>query len=184
VPIAHAQQKSYNISSMSINLISEPETNLGNKLLAWQFSEFREIVRSRLWWIAAAIIIILILIYAIKDYNFLFAIIVIVSAAIIWVDSRKKPALLDFAIHQQGVVVSRRLWLWSELEYFWVAYRPPEIASLYLQPKGALKPRLSIPLVNTNPLKIREILTKFLREDLEREDEPTSEALSRLLKIQ
>ncbi|MFH1111818.1 MAG: hypothetical protein V1712_01975 [Patescibacteria group bacterium] len=169
---------------MSINLITEPETNLGNKLLAWQFPEFREIERSRLWWIVALVILVVLLVYAIRDFNFLFAIIVIIGAAIIWVDSRKKPALLDFAIHQQGVAVGRRFWLWNELDFFWIAYRPPEITSLYLQPKAALKPRLSIPLVNINPLKIREILTKFLREDLEREDEPTSEALSRLLKIQ
>jgi hypothetical protein len=35
-----------------------------------------------------------------------------------------------------------------------------------------------------NPLRVRKILNKYLEEDLSREDEPTSEALTRLLKLQ
>ncbi|MFH1866869.1 MAG: hypothetical protein ABIJ81_02180 [Patescibacteria group bacterium] len=169
---------------MSINLNNQPHTNLGAKLLGWRFPEVRAIERSRGWWIFAGLIVLILLIYALKSLNFLFAVIIIIGVVIIWLDSRKKPALLDFAIHQQGITIAKRFWTWRELDHFWIAYRPPEVTSLYIQPKGVINPRLSVPLEKTNPLEVREILTKYLTENLEREDEPTSEALSRMLKIQ
>lgn len=168
---------------MSINLTNEPNTNLGDKLLVWQFPEWRELKRSAAWWITAIIIVTALLIYSIVDGNFLFAAIVLIGLIIIWTDSRRPPHLLDLAIHQQGLVLGQRFWPWRELNYFWLVYRPPEIAAIYIQPKSAWQPRLGIPLENTNPLKVREILTKYLREDLEREDIPTSESLSRMLKL-
>lgn len=169
---------------MSINLNETSGLSLGTKLLAWQFPENRAIERSKRWWIMAGMIVGILVVYALWSLNFLFAIIIIIGSVIIWLDSRKQPALLNFAIHQPGVTVNKRLWPWKELDHFWIAYRPPEVTALYLQPKGAFNPRLSIPLVQMNPLKVREVLTKYLTENLEREDEPTSEALSRLLKLQ
>lgn len=169
---------------MSVNLNVEENINLGAKLLGWQFPADRNLIRSKGWWITAGIVVLLLEIYSIMTLNYLFAVIVIIGAVIVWLDSRKEPAWLDFAIHQPGITIAKRLWRWKELDHFWIAYHPPEITSLYIQPKSTFNPRLSIPLRDMNPLKVREILAKYLTENLEREDEPTSEALSRMLKIQ
>ena len=169
---------------MSVNLNLENRTNLGNKLLSWQFPASRNLIRGKGWWITAGVITLVLVIYAIMVVNFLFAVIVIIGAVIIWLDSHKEAEWLDFNIHQSGITVGKRLWPWKELDHFWIAYHPPEVTSLYIQPKNSFNPRLSIPLVDMNPLKVREVLSKYLTENLEREDEPTSEALSRMLKIQ
>jgi hypothetical protein len=42
---------------------------------------------------------------------------------------------------------------------------------------------MPIPLENQNPLDIRKLLTEYLEEDLDKEDEPISEGLSRWLKL-
>ncbi len=169
---------------MAINLNTEPETNLGDKLLGWDFPEFRMVERTRTWWVIAALLTAGVLYYSYLEKNYLFAVIVIFVISTIWIDSRRQPNQLEFSIYQEGVVVSSRLWTWKELDFFWIAYRPPHVNSIYIQPKNIIQPRISVPLAKTNPLKIREVLSKFLREDLDKEDEPTSEALSRLLKIQ
>ncbi len=169
---------------MSINLANEPNTNLGNKLLAWQFPEWRQVTRGTTWWIIVIIITAILLVYSIINGNFLFAIIILAGLIIIWTDSRRVPRMLDLAIHQQGLVLGQRFWSWRELNYFWLVYKPSEIAAMYIQPKSIWQPRLGIPLNNTNPLKVREVLKKYLREDLEREDIPVSESLSRMLKLQ
>jgi len=62
-------------------------------------------------------------------------------------------------------------------------YEPDEAKTLFFEFKNRVRPRLSIPLENKNPLKIRAILLKYLPEDVERENEPLSEQLSRLLKL-
>jgi hypothetical protein len=82
------------------------------------------------------------------------------------------------------VAVGKKFWRWSEISNFWIAYHPPEISNLYLVAKSPLEPRIMVPLDRTNPLTIRSLLNKYIAEDLEREDEPTSEALARFLKLQ
>ena len=62
-------------------------------------------------------------------------------------------------------------------------YEPDEAKTLFLEFKSGVRPRLAIPLQNKNPLKIRSILLAHLPEDVEREDEPLSEQLIRLLKL-
>jgi hypothetical protein len=42
---------------------------------------------------------------------------------------------------------------------------------------------MNIGLVNQNPLKVREILREYILENIEREEEPASEILSRYFKV-
>ena len=42
---------------------------------------------------------------------------------------------------------------------------------------------MNINLVTQNPLKVREVIREYLLENIEREEEPASEVLSRYFKI-
>ena len=70
------------------------------------------------------------------------------------------------------------------IKNFSIIYKPKdEIKNLYFEYKNPIHPRLSIPLLDKNPLQIREYLLKYLAEDLDRTDQPVSEALGRLFKL-
>jgi len=49
--------------------------------------------------------------------------------------------------------------------------------------KAMMKQRLSIPLMGQDPLLVRKYLLKYLPEDLERNNPPLSEQITRLLKL-
>ncbi|MFZ5391513.1 MAG: hypothetical protein ACOZAJ_04560 [Patescibacteria group bacterium] len=169
---------------MPINLNLEPKANLGSVQMDWSFQEFEPRERSKRWWLVAGLIALVMLIYAVLSGNFLFALILLMGAILFVNENKRQPRQLDCRITNLGLLVGKKFWRWSELNEFWIAYHPPTIASLYVLPKSLFDPRLSIPLNKTNPLEVREQLKKFLKEDLTREDEPTSEALSKLLKLQ
>ena len=58
-----------------------------------------------------------------------------------------------------------------------------DFKNLYLEFKNSLRPRLTIPLEDINPVNARKILKNYLDEDLEKDTEPTSEALGRKLRL-
>lgn len=168
---------------MAVNLNVNPQFNTGQVLLRWTFREFRLLDRSTTWWVTAGVVALGLIGYSVVTANFLFALIIIMVAFIFIGETRRTPRQLECKLTSTGVVVGKKYWRWSELVNFWIAYQPPAVTNLYLVPKSPLDPRVTIPLEKMNPLKVRELLGKYVTEDLEREDEPTSEALTRLLKL-
>lgn len=168
---------------MPINLNLDPRANTGQIVLRWMFREPKAAERSRTWWVWAGIIGVALVTYAVATANFLFALLLILFAFIFIGETKKSARTIECRLTATGVVVGKKFWRWSELGSFWIAYQPPVVTSLYLVPKRVLDPRVTIPLEKTNPLKVRDHLGKYVKEDLEREDEPTSETLTRLLKL-
>lgn len=169
---------------MPINLHLDPEAQLGKSLLRWTFQEFKHPQRGRAWWIMAGLVGLGLIVSGVATGNFLFALIILIGATIFVNESRRRPRQLESKITSTGVAVGKKFWRYTELANFWIAYRPPEIMNLYLVPKNPLDPRVRVPLGRINPIEVRKLLAPYVTEDLSREDEPTSEALSRLLKLQ
>lgn len=169
--------------SMPINLNLDSRASLGQIVLRWTFREPKAAERSRTWWVWACIIGGALVVYAVATSNFLFALLLILFAVIFVGEAKQSARAIECRLTSTGVMVGKKFWRWSDLGSFWIAYQPPVVTSLYLVPKRVLDPRVTIPLEKTNPLKVREHLGKYVKEDLEREDEPTSETLTRLLKL-
>jgi len=169
---------------MPINLKIDPQANIGKIILRWQFQDFKPVYRSRTWWVVMGLIAGGLVVWSVLSWNFLFALIIIIGAIILVSESQREPRRLECKITTLGVAVGKKFWRWSELAEFWIAYHPPQVTNLYLVPKNPFDPRVRVPLVRTNPLEVRKLLSNNVTEDLTREDEPTSEALSHLLKLQ
>lgn len=169
---------------MPINLRTGVMPSLGRVLLKWTFKEPKPGDHTKKWWLMAGFLALAAVIYAVIRQNFLFALIIIMGSIIFVSETRREPQRLVCQITSTGLYLGKKFWRWNELSNFWIAYRPPEINRLYVVPKNLAEPRLTIPLGNNNPLHVREALLKYIPEDLEREDEPTSEALSRLLGLE
>ena len=91
--------------------------------------------------------------------------------------------MVSFKITEDGIVINGKLYEYKVIKNFYIIYEPPEVKTLYFEPKSLLSPRIPIALEDQNPVEIRQILRQYLTEDIDREDEPVSDQTSRLLKL-
>ena len=166
------------------------------KFLQWQIPEYRIPKRSKNWYIIASIVFLLMLLFCfftIKSWhivflgaqsNFLFALILIISAVLMYINEKRPPLMINFKIASDGVSVGQKFYDYSEFKNFCVLYRPKQsIKRLYFEFKNSAKMRLSVPLRRMDAATVREFLAQYLEEDFERENEPQSEQLTKLLKL-
>lgn len=151
--------------------------------MSWSIPEYHEHERGKRWYIAAIAIAALLIGYSVITANFLFAIILVLAILIMSVHDRKKAPEIGFEIMESGIAVGAARYSYNTFKNFWMYYEPGEAKLLFFEFKSGMRPRLSIPLQNKNPLKVRAILLQHLPEDVERENEPLSEQLTRLLKL-
>jgi len=151
--------------------------------ISWTFPDYQKPDRSRNWYIWTGIFFFGMLAYAIFTANFLFGLIIIMVAIIIFINNNKKTEKVNFTISPDGIEIQGRHYSFKEIKKFWLLYEPPEVKNLYFSFKSSIRPTLSVPLLDQNPLIIRNLLKTYLPEDLEKENESTSEALARVLKL-
>ncbi len=171
-----------------------PSTN--SQYLRWTVPEYHKPERSQAWYISASIIIILLLGYSFFDIsgwrlvwlgtnsNFLFALIIVVSAIILTINDIRTPVQIKVELGPEGVKVGRTFYDYDRLKNFSVLYKPKQsIKNLYFEFKNSIHPRISLPLRRLDALETRNFLIRYLDEDLERTQMPLSEQLTKLLKL-
>lgn len=163
---------------------NQEQINYGDEIIGWAVPEYEKHERPKSWYIAASIVAVLLLIYSFWTANFLFAVIIIVASLVIILHDGREPDLVRFSITDEGIIIGRKFYDFDEIKDFSIVYKPKQgVKNLYFEFKNSLKHRLSIPLQDKNPLKIREELLKYLKEDLDRTDQPASEGIAKLLKL-
>ncbi|MDX9892793.1 MAG: hypothetical protein RB292_00055 [Patescibacteria group bacterium] len=154
----------------------------GEVFFHWKFFEFAKHQRNEGWYFWAGLVVVLLLVYSIVAADLLFGFIVILVTMILILFNRTNSEI-DFRITEDGILINRKLYQYKDLKNFYIIYNPPEVKTLYFEPKSILSPRIPVALEDQNPVKIRELLKKYLEEDLEREDEPVSDQTSRMFKL-
>jgi len=168
----------------------------GKKIMGWKVPEYDKHERSKNWYKIAIIVFVILIIFSFFSIqfspsfkinfspNFLFTAILVIGALVIIIHDGQEPLQVNFIITDEGVIVGKKFFPYDSIKDFSIVYKPKEkIKNLYFEFKNVVKPRLSIPLLNNNPLPIRENLLKYLPEDLERLDQPLSEALAKMFKL-
>lgn len=158
--------------------------NYGKEIISWEVPEYEQHERAKGWYVIAIIVALGLLAYCFYTSNFLFAVIIILTSLVIILHDGREPNRVKIILANEGLVVGRKFYDYDEIKDFSIVYKPHlNVKRLYFEFKSALRHRLSIPIDNMNPLKIRETLLKYLSEDLERTDQPLSEFLSKLFKL-
>lgn len=160
-----------------------PATLTGAVRHQWTMQEYERHQRGPWWYILVISLGLALVIYGIWDQNFLFSLIIILAAIILFLQSHLEAPPVQFMITELGVVVGTRFYSYSELEKFYLIYNPPEIKTLYMETQSTWRPTLRVPLLDQNPLALRQTLREFLPEDWEREEEPHADAAARRWKI-
>ena len=86
-------------------------------------------------------------------------------------------------IFEDGIAVGSQFYEWSDIKNFRIVYQPPEVKKLYIDLKNNLLQDFSIPLEDQSPLMVRDILKKYLKEDLTKTEETLTDRLNRWLRI-
>jgi len=149
-------------------------------LLSWTAPEFdasSEHSRAPLFLVGLFLIII---VYALVTNSSIMAITFVLLGTVTFLHSRKPPRLLECAIVDNGIIVGKEEYVFDTITSFWIIYEQGE-QSLFLKTKGSLVSSVRIPLGNTNPNAVREMLLPRIREV--KYDPTLIDTLSRFLHI-
>jgi hypothetical protein len=166
---------------MPKKLSEQPIT--GETLHEWTIQEYEQHERALLWYILMLSVGLAMVLFAMFTGNFLFAVIIILFAIILFLQSHQLPPQVAFKITELGVILGDRFYPYSEFDSFYIIYQPPEVKTLYLTHKSIYRPMLRIPLLDENPVETRHTLREFLSEDLEKEEEPMADRVARNWRI-
>lgn len=154
----------------------------GQVLHTWQVTEYERHERPTAWYVIMLIVGVFLVGYGLLTNNFLFALIIVLFAIIVFLQSHQDPHQIPFTITDLGVIINNRFYLYSELTDFYIIYNQ-DTQTLFLEPESSLRPRLRISLKDQDPLEIKFALRQFLRENTAKEEEPFSDRIAREWRI-
>ena len=168
---------------MAENELNQGAMHRGQLLLTWEVDEYPRYDRGRTWYMVSLVLGALLLIYAVATGNFLFALIILMSALVIYLSTLGEPARMTVALTDAGVGVGEEFYPFKEIRRYWFIYDPPEVKNLYLDFKSPFRPRLAVALEDQNPNVVRTVLGQFVHEDFSEEEEPFTDFIGRIFKI-
>ena len=164
--------------------------------IQWQVPEYRTPKRSRNWYLLATLFVLIALFFCFftisswqivflgSKSNFLFALIIFMSTAIMIIHDSQEPRMINVKLSPDGIYIGKRFYDYDSIKNFCVLYKPKQsIKNLYLEFTNKMLPRLSVPLRSQDPLNIRNYLVRYLDEDLDRVAPPLSETLTKIFKL-
>ncbi|MFZ6015316.1 MAG: hypothetical protein ACOYUZ_03085 [Patescibacteria group bacterium] len=149
----------------------------------WEMPEHEHYHRSNTWYLIVSLIALASVIYGIWSTNYLFALIILISAVVLILAGNDEPGDVLVQIGNNGIVVNGEFVDFDKLFDFSIIYHPPHTKLLYIERKHSFKPRLKLYLEDQDPIAIREHLLQYLPENLALREEHLSDIVGRLLRI-
>lgn len=137
--------------------------------IIWEAMEREDNERSTDWYWAVSIVTVSIILIAIILANYIFALVVLVSAFALYTTMRVKPRRVEIELSKRGLRIENEFWLYSDLHSFFVEDNDHdssgEHSRLYFKPRGAMAHLLIISLEGVDPREVREYLLHRLLEE-------------------
>jgi hypothetical protein len=159
------------------------QLDVGDFFFEWTVHEYEQHERNRRWHIVVSGLAVLFVVYGMMSSNFLFTLIVILAGIILFLQSTSKPIEVPVAITEVGIIIGRRFYAYDEFQSFYIVFVPNVSKTLYLETKGFLSPRITLPIEDIDAIELRQSLIEFIVEDFEKEKEPFSEQMRKLWKL-
>jgi hypothetical protein len=134
------------------------------KTLSWETPEYLYTKKSPDWYWSLGIITLALFGVAVWQQNFLFAIMIIIGSFAIVLYAVRYPRTIKIVISIRGVEIDSRLYPYETLKSFWIFYHPGGVKELSVLSEKVFMPRIMVPLGDTDPVELRELLIEFLPE--------------------
>jgi hypothetical protein len=132
--------------------------------LTWEAHEHEYREKSSDWYWAVGIITLSIAAISIIFNDIIFAIFIIIGAFALCLASSKAPRILTYEITDRGIRVNDTLYLYQNLDSFWVEVDEAE-PKLLVKSKKFFMPYLIANLNDHEPDDVRTVLLGFLKEE-------------------
>lgn len=160
------------------------EVVTGEVLETWNVTEYNQHERPTRWYVIMLTLGVFLVGYAMFTSNFLFALVIVLFAIIVFLQSHQAPHTIPFSITDLGIVLNNRFYPYSELSDFYIIYNPPEVKTIFFEPHTIFRPRLRVEMTeDQDPTEIKFVLRQFLEENFSKEEEPLSDKIAREWKI-
>jgi len=152
-------------------------------LMSWQAREYHQYELDPYKMGIVVLVSIALIIYAVVTANYLFALIIIMVMVVLQVFSKKEPTTINVSMNKEGIEVGEKTFTFEDdLKSFCILYNPPNVKALNFDRQQSILPNVVVQLEEENPLKLREMLLRYLPEDMEKE-EHFSDRLARKIGI-
>jgi hypothetical protein len=159
--------------------------NTQENIINWKIPEYDSPQKNKRWYIIAIVVILAILTYSVMTANYLFTFIMLIGSIMLFYFDQREAPMIDFILEEEGVVIGTKFYDYDEIKNFSIVYKPKEdIKNIYLTFNNNLRNRIAIPLIDKDPLIVRRYMLQYLDEDLDRNHEPVSESIAKILKLQ
>lgn len=132
--------------------------------ISWKAPEYKRKEKTSDWYWAVILISLAMVIASFVLHNTFFAIIIIISTAILMSFSIIAPKIVNISINQKGITVEKETYPFATLEAFWVESIDEDNQKILLKSKKLIMPLIAIPLEEHHHLDIREFLLQYLPE--------------------
>lgn len=166
----------------------------GKILHQWSFKEFEHHQHSRSWQVWMTLVLIGGIGLSVWYENIMLAFLLFAFAIILITRELQGPEMMRVYIregaleliledHHHQDRLATTVIPWKDIKRYWMLYQPPEIKNIYIRFTSPFRNGLRIPLIDQNPVEIRNTLNRFIDEDLSITEEPFIDLLARRLKL-
>lgn len=148
---------------------------VGKELISWEAPEYFHYERTNDWYWWTGLVALVILGFALWQGSLLFALLVLISWFTVVLYAVRPPQIVAFKLTDKGILIKNphsdgtKMYPWSDLKSFWIFYRPPVHAELSIISKKTLMTHIKLPLGETDPEKLKNIVKQYLPEEEQKE---------------
>ena len=150
--------------------------------ISWTAPEFIHQPKGSLWFILVGVADLVLIIYFLFQRDYLTALLFLLLGLVTFYFARLPAKNLHIQIGPKGLKLNQIQIPYQKLKKFWIVYEPPIIKTLNFETTAYFNRFLTLQLEDKNPLPIRELLLKYIPEDLER-GEQIDDKIARTLKF-
>lgn len=161
---------------------SQKDSAFDKALAAWTAPEFFRYRRTWLWYSIAILLDAALLVFAYYSGSITMGLVFLVLPAVFALEQRKAPQTVEVVISSYGIKFGNKKFPFSEIKKFWIIHHPPHINELHILSSNRINPELTIPMMGTDPVALRNFLVTQIGE-WEGKKENTLDILIRLLKL-
>ena len=133
-------------------------------LISWTAQEFIKKEKGKTWFIILGIIALAFFVTGILMKNYIFAIIIVLSFFLIFIQALRHPQKIKTEIFEDRVVIDDHFKLvFKEIKSFWI-FEENDFNTLCFETNKLTHPKIYLPLGQQTPDNIRQVLTKFIKE--------------------
>lgn len=137
----------------------------GHTLIKWEAPDFEHSQSSPVLLLILGVLLGVGAIGLLFFKNFLFSIFLLIAGGLVVSHAYRIPRQINFSITSRGITIGGRLYTFEDLHSFWIFYDPPLFKELSLRSRKTFMPIIRAPLGELDPIRLRNILLRFLREE-------------------